>query len=322
MNAAVQVDDLTKRFGGTPALRGVNLAVAPGEILGLLGPNGAGKTTLVRILSTLDTADSGTARVYGYDLVRDAHQVRALIGLTGQFAAVDKDLSGLDNLEIIGRLLGLSRRDAKVRAAALLERFDLVEAGRKVAGGYSGGMRRRLDLAASLVGRPTVLYLDEPTTGLDPHSRAALWDTVRQMAYDGTTVLLTTQYMDEAEALADRLVLLDGGRITAEGTTAELCARVRGRTMRIRPVDPADLPTVAATLVAAGLTGGTVVADAGQYQVPVNSDEQVTAVVWAIAACGVALAGIDTGTPSLDEAFLRLTQSEASLVAAGSEVSR
>jgi len=317
MNTAVRVDRITKRFAGTPALSAVSLDVSPGEILGLLGPNGAGKTTLVRILSTLEVADSGTARVYGYDVVRDAHQVRTLIGLTGQFAAVDKDLSGRDNLEIIGRLLGLSKRDALVRAATLLERFDLVEAGRKVVSGYSGGMRRRLDLAASLVGRPTVLYLDEPTTGLDPHSRAALWDTVRQMAYEGTTVLLTTQYMDEAEALADRLVLLDGGRVTAEGTTAELCSRVRGRTLRVEPVNPTDLPLVAATLAAAGLFGGTVAT--GQYHVPINSDAQLTDAVRAIAARGVALAGIDTETPSLDEAFLRLTQSQATPVVAGSE---
>lgn len=319
MTAALEVEDLTKSFGETLALAGVSLSVSPGQILGLLGPNGAGKTTLVRIMSTLERPDTGRARVYGLDVVRDSHRVRSLIGLTGQYAAVDEDLSGRNNLEIIARLLGQPARTARARADELLERFDLTQAGRRRLRGYSGGMRRRLDLAASLVGQPVVLYLDEPTTGLDPHSRVALWDTVRQMVSDGTTVLLTTQYMDEAERLADRLVVLEHGRVTAEGTTAALCSRVRGRMLRIRPTQAADLAAIASALATAGLDGGTLEQNSTMFCLPISSDAQLTAAVGALATGRIPLSAIDTDAPSLDEAFRSITRADAGPAAAPTE---
>jgi oleandomycin transport system ATP-binding protein len=209
---AIHAEGLVKRFGDTTALDGVDLAVRPGTVLGLLGPNGAGKTTAVRVLATLIRPDAGHARVGGFDVVRQPHQVRGLIGLTGQYASVDETLNGTENLLMIGRLLGLSRRAARARAAALLERFELTGAAGRAAGKYSGGMRRRLDLAASLVGDPRVLYLDEPTTGLDPRSRNEVWDIVRGLVADGVTVLLTTQYLDEADRLAGEIMVIDHGR--------------------------------------------------------------------------------------------------------------
>src|SRR5215469_8779165 len=219
---AIEARGLVKRFGKTTALDGVDLAARAGTVLGLLGPNGAGKTTAVRILATLIRPDAGDARVLGYDAQRDAHQVRQLIGLTGQYASVDELLSGYNNLLMVGRLLGIPRRQAKQRAAELLERFGLAEAARRPAKTYSGGMRRRLDLAASLVGRPQVLFLDEPTTGLDPHSRADVWRMVRSLVEGGTTLLLTTQYLDEADELADEIVVIDHGLVIAAGTAEEL----------------------------------------------------------------------------------------------------
>ncbi|MBO0691123.1 MAG: ATP-binding cassette domain-containing protein, partial [Candidatus Dormibacteraeota bacterium] len=209
MTCAIEVEGLVKRFGTTTALAGIELEAERGTALGLLGPNGSGKTTAVRILSTLLQPDAGRATIGGYDAVRQAHQVRQLIGLTGQYAALDEELPGAENLYLFGRLLGLSSRDARRRATELLDRFDLTGAGRRRVATYSGGMRRRLDLAASLVGRPQVLFLDEPTTGLDPRSRSEVWDTVRELVRDGTTVLLTTQYLDEADQLAGRITVLD-----------------------------------------------------------------------------------------------------------------
>ncbi|MFE1556313.1 ATP-binding cassette domain-containing protein [Streptomyces sp. NPDC058734] len=219
---------LTKSYGGTRVLDGLDLAVPKGSVLALLGPNGAGKTTTVRILATLTAPDSGTARVAGHDITGARARVRERIALTGQFAALDDLQTGTETLRMTGRLAGLSARDARTRADELLERFGLAEAADRLAKTYSGGMRRRLDLAASLVGRPEVLFLDEPTTGLDPRSRLELWDSVREMRADGTTVLLTTQYLEEADRLADTVAVLDAGRITAEGTPAELKARVAG----------------------------------------------------------------------------------------------
>ncbi|MEU7012682.1 ATP-binding cassette domain-containing protein [Streptomyces sp. NPDC046385] len=307
---AVEVRGLVKHFGETKALDGVDLDVREGTVLGVLGPNGAGKTTLVRCLSTLIAPDAGTAFVAGYDVVRQPRQLRRTIGLTGQYASVDEKLSGWENLYMIGRLLDLSRKDARTRADELLERFSLTEAAKRPAMNYSGGMRRRLDLAASMIGRPAVLYLDEPTTGLDPRTRNEVWDEVQRMVAEGATVLLTTQYMEEAEQLASELTVIDRGRVIARGGVDELKARVGGRTLQVRPTDPADLSAMAAALRESGLdgiAGSTVVPDEGVLYVPILSDEQLTAVVGLFGARGFGIAHIGTHLPSLDEVFLAIT---------------
>jgi len=307
--AAVTVRGLVKHYGATKALDGVDLEVRQGTVLGVLGPNGAGKTTLVRVLSTLIRPDAGTAQVAGYDVLSQPRQLRRVIGLTGQYASVDEALSGRENLYMIGRLLDLSRKDARVRADELLERFSLTEAAKRPAKGYSGGMRRRLDLAASMIGRPSVLYLDEPTTGLDPRTRNEVWDEVKRMVAEGATVLLTTQYMEEAEQLADELTVIDRGRVIAGGRVDELKAKVGGRTLRIRPVDPGSLAAMAAALDAGA------VADhrEGVLNVPILSDEQLTEVVGTMGARGFAIAGIGTHLPSLDEVFMAITGQKATL---------
>src|SRR5450631_2664236 len=225
---AILVEGLTKSFGEVHALRGIDLSVPRGTVLGVLGPNGAGKTTAVRILTTLLRPDGGRAVVEGHDVVREASAVRRSIGLSGQSAAIQIELTGRENLEIIGRLYHLSRRDARARAVELLEQFDLTDAADRPAKGFSGGMQRRLDLAASLVGRPQVLFLDEPTTGLDPRSRLGMWDIIRSLVADGTTLLLTTQYLDEADELANEIVVIDHGLVIAAGTAEELKGRVGG----------------------------------------------------------------------------------------------
>ncbi len=312
---AVTVRGLVKHYGETKALDGVDLDVREGTVLGVLGPNGAGKTTLVRVLSTLIQPDAGSATVAGYDVLRQPRQLRRKIGLTGQYASVDEKLSGFENLYMIGRLLDLSKADAKKRSNDLLERFSLTDAAKRTAGTYSGGMRRRLDLAASMIGQPAVLYLDEPTTGLDPRTRNEVWSEVKRMVGEGVTVLLTTQYMEEAEQLASALTVIDRGRIIAEGQIAELKAKVGGRTLRIRPADPLVLRSMAADLDASGLTGlatATVDAETGTVIVPVQSDEQLTAIIGHLAARGFALADIATELPSLDEVFLSLTGQKAS----------
>ncbi|MET9776043.1 ATP-binding cassette domain-containing protein [Streptomyces sp. NPDC006367] len=308
--SAVTVRGLVKHYGETKALDGVDLDVREGTVMGVLGPNGAGKTTLVRILSTLITPDAGRALVAGYDAVRQPRQLRRVIGLTGQYASVDEKLPGWENLYMIGRLLDLSRKDARRRADELLERFSLTEAARRPASTYSGGMRRRLDLAASMIGHPAVLYLDEPTTGLDPRTRNEVWDEVKRMVGDGVTVLLTTQYMEEAEQLASELTVVDRGKVIAKGGIEELKAKVGGRTLRVRPADPLQLRPLAAhldTLGITGLAGSTVDAERGAVLVPVLSDEQLTAVVGAVTARGITLASVTTELPSLDEVFLSLT---------------
>ncbi|MFE2495469.1 ATP-binding cassette domain-containing protein [Streptomyces scopuliridis] len=310
---AVEVRGLVKHYGGpqgTRALDGVDLDVREGTVLGVLGPNGAGKTTLVRILSTLVQPDAGTAMVAGYDVLRQPRQLRRRIGLTGQYASVDEKLSGWENLYMIGRLLDLSRKDARRRADELLERFSLTEAAKKPAMQYSGGMRRRLDLAASMIGQPAVLYLDEPTTGLDPRTRNEVWDEVQRMVAEGATVLLTTQYMEEAEQLASELTVIDRGRVIANGKVDELKAKVGGRTLQIRPTDPAQLPAMARAISETGLDGlaGTqAVPDEGLLYVPILSDEQLTAVVGLLGERGFGIAHIGTHLPSLDEVFLAIT---------------
>jgi len=312
---AVEVRGLVKHFGDTKAVDGIDLDVREGTVMGVLGPNGAGKTTLVRILSTLLRPDAGGATVAGYDVLRQPRQLRRTIGLTGQYASVDEKLSGWENLYMIGRLLDLSRPAARKRADELLERFSLTEAAKRTAGKYSGGMRRRLDLAASMIGRPRVLYLDEPTTGLDPRTRKEVWAEVQHIVAEGNTVLLTTQYMEEAEHLARELTVMDRGKIVAEGRVPELKAKVGGRTLEIRPAVLDELPRMVGALAQAGLDGvGGATADeqAGTVSVPILSDEQLTAVIGLLAARGFAVADIATHLPSLDEVFLAITGQKAS----------
>jgi oleandomycin transport system ATP-binding protein len=314
-NNAVSVRGLVKHYGDTKALDGVDLDVRQGTVMGVLGPNGAGKTTLVRILSTLLQPDAGEATVAGYDVLRQPRQLRRVIGLTGQYASVDEKLPGWENLYMIGRLLDLPRKDARARADELLERFSLTDAAKRPASTYSGGMRRRLDLAASMIGHPQVLFLDEPTTGLDPRTRNEVWDEVKAMVGDGVTVLLTTQYMEEAEQLASELTVVDRGKVIANGRVEELKAKVGGRTLRVRPVDPLQVRPLAAMIDELGITGlaGTTVdADNGTLLVPILSDEQLTAVVGAVTARGITISSIVTELPSLDEVFLSLTGHRAS----------
>ena len=314
-NSAVTVRGMVKHYGETKALDGVDLDVREGTVMGVLGPNGAGKTTLVRILSTLLAPDAGRATVAGYDVVRQPRQLRRVIGLTGQYASVDEKLPGWENLYMIGRLLDLPRKDARRRADELLERFSLTEAAKRPASTYSGGMRRRLDLAASMIGRPQVLFLDEPTTGLDPRTRKEVWTEVKAMVGEGVTVLLTTQYMEEAEQLASELTVVDRGKVIANGAIDELKATVGGRTLRVRPADPVQLRPLAAALDDLGITGlaTTIVdADTGTVLVPILNDEQLTAVVGAVTARRITLSSISTELPSLDEVFLSLTGHRAS----------
>ncbi|MFI6843533.1 ATP-binding cassette domain-containing protein [Kitasatospora sp. NPDC050467] len=312
---AVEVRGIVKHYGATKALDGVDLTVREGTVLGVLGPNGAGKTTLVRVLSTLIKPDAGTAVVGGYDVLRQPKQLRRTIGLTGQYASVDEMLSGYENLYLIGRLLDLSRKDAKARAAELLERFSLTEAAKRVAKTYSGGMRRRLDLAASMIGRPRVLYLDEPTTGLDPRTRNEVWDEVQRMVAEGSTVLLTTQYMEEAEQLADELTVIDRGRVIAAGGVAELKAQVGGQTLQVRAAHPAELPEMARCLQETGRAEATFSADTGLLSVPITGEDQLTTVIGVLGNRGFAIAGIDTKVPSLDEVFLAITGKPATATA-------
>src|SRR6201987_1735021 len=267
---AIEARGLAKRFGKTTALAGVDLTARAGSVLGLLGPNGAGKTTAVRILATLLRPDEGEARVWGYDVVRAAYQVGQLTGLTGQYASVDEGLSGTNNLVMIGRLLGLSRSDAKARAVELLARFELTDAAGRAAKTYSGGMRRRLDLAASLVGRPRVLYLDEPTTGLDPHSRNEVWGMVRGLVADGTTVLLTTQYLDEADQLAPDIAVIDRGAVIATGTPDELKASAGRQVLEVTPASRSDLAAVAELLELVTGSAPAIGAESGQVSVQVE----------------------------------------------------
>ncbi|MEV7325026.1 ATP-binding cassette domain-containing protein [Streptomyces sp. NPDC093970] len=314
-NTAVTVRGLVKHYGDTKALDGVDLDVREGTVMGVLGPNGAGKTTIVRILSTLLKPDAGQAFVAGYDVLSQPRQLRRVIGLTGQYASVDEKLPGWENLYMIGRLLDLSRKDARARADQLLERFSLTEAAKRPASTYSGGMRRRLDLAASMIGHPQVLFLDEPTTGLDPRTRNEVWDEVKAMVGEGVTVLLTTQYMEEAEQLASELTVVDRGKVIAGGKVEELKAKVGGRTLRVQPVDPLQVRPLATMIDELGITGlanTTVDAERGTLLVPILSDEQLTAVVGAVTARGITISSIVTELPSLDEVFLSLTGHRAS----------
>lgn len=319
MSYAIQAEGLAKRFGATTALDGVDLEVEPGTVLGLLGPNGSGKTTAVRIFATLLRPDAGRAAVGGYDVVRQAHQVRQLIGLTGQYATLDEGLPGRENLYLVGRLLGLRAAEAGHRADELLEEFDLAAAARRSLKTYSGGMRRRLDLAASIVGRPRVLCLDEPTTGLDPGSRVELWGIVRALVADGTTVLLTSQYLDEVDQLAGAIVVLDRGRVIAQGTPDALKAQVGGRVLEVRPADVSMLGRVAG--VVGGLTGARPAVDAAGHLVtiPVDDPAVMAEVVRRLDAAGIVVADLALRRPSLDEVFLSLTGRRAAAEGAAPE---
>ena len=308
----IEATGLTKSFGTTRALRGIDLAVRRGTVLAVLGPNGAGKTTAVRILSTLLTPDSGTARVNGYDVVRQAQRVRQSIGLTGQYASVDEDLTGRQNLVLFGVLLDLGKRAATARAAELLEWFDLTAAADRQAKTYSGGMRRRLDLAASLVGRPDIIFLDEPTTGLDPSKRGDMWDVIRSLVAAGSTVLLTTQYLDEADVLADDIVVIDHGRVIAHDTAEGLKRIVGGLTLQVRPSDAADLPAVADLLVAVSSAARADEVRKGLLAVPVSDDRALTDLVSALATARIGVTELSLHLPSLDEVFFTLTGRTAS----------
>ncbi|HET7304646.1 MAG TPA: ATP-binding cassette domain-containing protein [Segeticoccus sp.] len=311
MTYTIEAEGLVKQFGATRALDGIDLAARQGSILGVLGPNGAGKTTAVRILATLLRPDAGRASVNGYDVVRDAGRVRRSIGLTGQYASVDEDLTGTQNLVLIGKLLNLSARDAKARAAELLDWFDLSEAAGRMAKTYSGGMRRRLDLAASLVGRPSVVFLDEPTTGLDPAKREDMWGVVRSLVDDGSTVLLTTQYLEEADALADEITVIDHGRVIAHDTPDGLKRVVGGLRIRVRPADPARVADTRAVLEA--VSGATSEVSARhELTVPVAGEEALAATVSRLADAGIAVTELSLHLPSLDEVFLTLTGRTAS----------
>ncbi|WP_052852433.1 ATP-binding cassette domain-containing protein [Streptomyces avicenniae] len=310
---AIAAEGLRKRYGdtgGRAALDGFGMTVPFGTVHGLLGPNGAGKTTAVRALATLLRYDAGHAEICGFDVARQPGEVRARIGLTGQYAAVDEQLSGRQNLVMFGTLYGLGRRRARQRADELLAQFGLTDAAGRGAGKYSGGMRRRLDLAASLVRVPRVLFLDEPTTGLDPRSRNQVWDAVRSLVATGTTVLLTTQYLEEADQLADRISVIDAGRVVAEGTADELKARLGGARVEVVVRDAADLPRVADLLARAAGPGGRpeVDRDARRASVPVADHvAALTEVVRALHDAGVTVEDIGTRRPTLDEAFLHLT---------------
>ena len=306
---AIEAAGLTKSFGRTRVLDGIGFTAAEGTVLGLLGPNGAGKTTAVRVLCTLLRPDCGRAAVCGHDVVREPQRVRSLIGLTGQYAAVDDMLSAQENLYMIGRLLGLRRRAARRRAGVLLAEFGLsADAGRMVRT-YSGGMRRRLDLAASLVGEPRVLFLDEPTTGLDVASRGQLWDLISGLAAGGVTVLLTTQYLEEADRLAGRVVVIDHGRVIAEGSPGELKERSGGQVIEVRPVRTEDLPTVTRLLTA--ITGTPATADRDTVAVPAADPGQLGAAVSLLGREHIPVSQIGLRLPSLDEAFLRITGEQA-----------
>lgn len=307
MTNAIETSGLIKTFGATRALDDLNLVVREGSVYGLLGPNGAGKTTAIRVLTTLLRPSAGSARVLGLDVAREAAAVRRKVSLTGQFASIDEDLTGNENLILVSRLFGLSWVDARRRASELLSAFALSEAASRQVRTFSGGMRRRLDIAASLVTRPEILFLDEPTTGLDPRSRNQVWELVRQIADIGTTVLLTTQYLEEADRLAERLAVIDHGRVIAEGTSRELKASVGGNTLRFQLEDDAQRPTAHAIVTA--VTGESEVAgvDAAGLSVKVRDAAAAAQVLRALSEANIRVSDFTLGAPSLDDVFFTLT---------------
>jgi ABC-2 type transport system ATP-binding protein len=307
MSNAIETVGLVKTFGQTRALNGLSLAIRSGSVYGLLGPNGAGKTTAVRVLSTLLKPNGGTATVLGLDVERDAAAVRRKVSLTGQYASVDEDLTGHENLVLVSRLLGMSWADARRRATELLAAFGLSEAASRQVRTFSGGMRRRIDIAASLVTRPDILFLDEPTTGLDPRSRNQVWDLVRQIAGTGTTVLLTTQYLEEADRLAERMAVIDHGRVIAEGTSRELKASIGGNTLRVQLANAAQ--RIEARALVERLLGSDMLSNADPTTISIKVSDAAAAshVLGQLSQANIVLDNFSLGTPSLDDVFFTLT---------------
>jgi ABC-2 type transport system ATP-binding protein len=303
---AIEAEGLVKAFGTTRAVDGVDLAVRSGSVYGVLGPNGAGKTTTVRMLATLLSPDSGSARVLGHDIVREADAVRGLVSLTGQLASVDEDLTGRENLVLLARLLGLARSAAKARAAELLDAFGLADAAGRLVKHYSGGMRRRLDIAASIVVTPRLMFLDEPTTGLDPRSRNQVWEIVRALVAEGTTVLLCTQYLDEADQLADGIAVIDHGRVIAEGTPAQLKASAGIGALHVRLLDP-EQRSAAERVLARELDAVHLEPDPAALSAPCANADRAAEAVAQLSRAGVGIADFSLGQPSLNEVFLALT---------------
>ena len=303
---AIEATGLVKVFGETRAVDGVDLAVRAGSVYGVLGPNGAGKTTTIRMLATLLRPDGGSARVLGHDIVDDADAVRGAVSLTGQLASVDEDLTGKENLVLLGRLLGLRRNQARARAVELLEAFELGDAAARLVKHYSGGMRRRLDIAASIVVTPQLMFLDEPTTGLDPRSRNQVWDIIRTLAGEGTTILLCTQYLDEADQLAEGIAVIDHGRVIAEGTPAQLKASVGSGALQLRLLDPEQRPEAARVLERV-LETVHLESDPAALSAPCADGDRAADAVAELSRSGVRIADFSLGQPSLDEVFLALT---------------
>lgn len=304
---AVEASGLVKTFGDNRAVDGVDLNVRAGTIYGVLGPNGAGKTTTISMLATLLRADAGSARIFGYDVVKESNIVRQLIGVTGQYASVDESLSATENLIIFSRLLGLGRAEAKRKAAELLEEFSLTEAAKRPLKNFSGGMRRRLDLAASLIAQPPLIFLDEPTTGLDPRTRNQMWDTIRRLVQTGSTVLLTTQYLQEADELADRIAVIDHGRVVAEGTVNELKASVGTSSLHLSIQHSHDMLETRRIVEKVLNARSTVSSEIGKITAPMADADRVTDLLIALREAGIQLAELSVQKPTLDEVFLTIT---------------